>query len=526
MIRFILDKWKTKKLEAKKRAYLRLYSENDFFKIRAIRRDLGKVRFPQISSENDLDLELITRQYFLNLFGTGRLENQILLSLGTNKTIRFYPLHYSYGRVLKSHDIKISIFFTHIFFLHIIFGLWLRGVLRLFIQIFNTKGVRQEDTKGKPYVYFDKLTVKNLPDYYPDGSSYDLINWYIDRIKPNQKHIYHNVENASPERIKDYDVIGINGPLPVPKSFNRYFFNSFKLIFQTLFSFLIKGEWWRAMLLNEFIDAKRFDYVERGQIANRYLFYNSITFYRPVWTYIAEKKGAKIISYFYSTSESIMLPEGPEEDSHYIELMNWPEIWVWDEYQKRQLQEIINKDINFKIVGAINFTSKAVQIEKSKKFKIAIFDSAPFKVGAHFGFSTSNGLGLNEADIHINFIKDIVSAFHPYKVEYYFKPKRNRNKDLEVEKYISTIKTLQEKDNFHILDGDMSAHYLIENTDLAISFPFTSTGVIAQLNNKLSVYYDPSKKVSKKDKAAHGLPLLSSKEELMAWVKQVNLQLL
>ena len=67
------------------------------------------------------------------------------------------------------------------------------------------------------------------------------------------------------------------------------------------------GKWWKAMLLNEFIDAKRFDYVERGQIANQYLFYNSITFYRPVWTYFAEKKGAKIISYFYSTSESIML---------------------------------------------------------------------------------------------------------------------------------------------------------------------------------------------------------------------------
>ena len=94
--------------------------------------------------------------------------------------------------------------------------------------------------------------------------------------------------------------------------------------------------------------------------------------------------------------------------------MNWPEIWVWDEYQKRQLQEIIDRDINYNIVGAINFTSKAVQIEKSKKFKIAIFDSAPFKVGGIL-VSTSNGLGLNEADIHISFIKDIVSVFDPYK---------------------------------------------------------------------------------------------------------------
>ena len=159
----------------------------------------------------------------------------------------------------------------------------------------------------------------------------------------------------------------------------------------TLFSFLLKGKWWKAMLLNELIEAKRIDFAEDTQIAKQYLFYNSITFYRPVWTYAAENKGAKIISYFYSTSETIMPPNGPEENSEYVSLMNWPEVWVWDLHQKRQLEEIINRNIIFNVVGPINFVSKLIEIKKSQKFKVAIFDSAPFHVGTHFGFSTSNG---------------------------------------------------------------------------------------------------------------------------------------
>ena len=38
-----------------------------------------------------------------------------------------------------------------------------------------------------------------------------------------------------------------------------------------------------------------------------------MTFYRPIWTYLAEVKGSQIVSYFYSTSDTLMPPSGKEK---------------------------------------------------------------------------------------------------------------------------------------------------------------------------------------------------------------------
>lgn len=274
------------------------------------------------------------------------------------------------------------------------------------------------------------------------------------------------------------------------------------------------------MLINELIEANRFNYINDQLIAKQNLFYNSIAFYRPIWTCKAEEKGASIVSNFYFTSETIMPPEGEEENSQYVELMNWPEVWVWDDFQKNLFKDIFIYPSNTKVVGPINFGGRAIEIKKSTHLKVAIFDSPPFKIGAYFGFSTSNGLGLNEPNVHIDFLNDIVEVFEKFNVEFYFKPKRQRNKNLEVESYLATIKKHQYKNNFHILNGDIAASYVIENSDLVVSFPFTSTGVIGKVLEKYSLYYDPTGKVSKEDKARHGLPLLSKKNELNKWVTQ------
>ena len=188
--------------------------------------------------------------------------------------------------------------------------------------------------------------------------------------------------------------------------------------------------------------------------------------------------------------------------------------------QKNLFKDIFIYPSNTKVVGPINFGGRAIEIKKSTRLKVAIFDSPPFKIGAYFGFSTSNGLGLNEPNVHIDFLNDIVEVFEKFNVEFYFKPKRQRNKNLEVESYLATIKKHQFKNNFHILNGDIAASYVIENSDLVVSFPFTSTGVIGKVLEKYSLYYDPTGKVSKEDKARHGLPLLSKKNELNKWVTQ------
>ena len=519
MIKSIFSKIYTRNFSAKKKAYLSLYHSNDFSKIRAIMTAMGKVRFPQIKETDKFDLELASRQYYLNLFGGLRLEAQILIALGKNRPIRFFPLHRQFIPILRAQGIKVSFFWTQISFFIIMLGLWVRGFYRFLNFSFRPHGVSLEDTQGEPYIYFDKLSVNNLPDFYPDGSSYDIITWYINKMQPAEKKVCHNVKNITAIDYKGHNISAINSPLPIPKNTFRFLVTSLGMQISALLD-LFSGKWWNAMLMNEMIEANRFDYIDNQLIAKQYLFYNSITFYRPLWTYKAEEKGASIISYFYSTSETIMPPEGEEENSQYVELMNWPEVWVWDDFQKKLFENIFIYPSNTKIVGPIHFGGRAIEIKKSTRLKVAIFDSPPFNIGAYFGFSTSNGLGLNEGQVHKDFLNDIVEVFEKFNVEFYFKPKRQRNKNLEVESYLATLKKHQCKNNFHILNGDIAASYVIENSDIVISFPFTSTGVIGNVLDKFSLYYDPTGKVSKEDKARHDLPLLSKKSELNNWVTQ------
>ena len=126
-------------------------------------------------------------------------------------------------------------------------------------------------------------------------------------------------------------------------------------------------------------------------------------------------------------------------------------------------------------------------------------------------------MGLNEPDIHIKFLKDILDSFNSFEVYYYYKPKRNRPSNFESDSYFSYIKELKKLENFCVLDGDISAFYLIEESNIVISFPFTSTGVVGNFKNKFSIYYDPSKKVSQLDEAKRDIELLSSKKDLKTW---------
>jgi len=52
--------------------------------------------------------------------------------------------------------------------------------------------------------------------------------------------------------------------------------------------------------------------------------------------------------------------------------------------------------------------------------------------------------------------------------------------------------------------------------------PFTSTALMAKLEGKPSVYYDPSGLIQKDDRAAHGVPVLSNIDELQEWVKSIG----
>ena len=55
--------------------------------------------------------------------------------------------------------------------------------------------------------------------------------------------------------------------------------------------------------------------------------------------------------------------------------------------------------------------------------------------------------------------------------------------------------------------------------------PFTSTALLANYQNKPSIYYDPFGDVQKNDRAAHGIQVIVGIDELDYWVKSIKSQL-
>ena len=69
--------------------------------------------------------------------------------------------------------------------------------------------------------------------------------------------------------------------------------------------------------------------------------------------------------------------------------------------------------------------------------------------------------------------------------------------------------------NLLSIDPDIAALSVIEASSIVISMPFTSTALIARSLEKPSYYYDPSGLIQKDDRAAHGIPVISGREELL-----------
>jgi polysaccharide biosynthesis PFTS motif protein len=70
------------------------------------------------------------------------------------------------------------------------------------------------------------------------------------------------------------------------------------------------------------------------------------------------------------------------------------------------------------------------------------------------------------------------------------------------------------------VDPEASPIQVIEKCAAVISMPFTSTAIIGSELGKPSVYYDPSGVIEKNDKGAHGIPVISGRSELEAWIKK------
>ena len=466
--------------------------------------------------------DLVIRQYLLTRIGGLGLNKALLYSLGVNGSSVIYPMPGLWQEIVAKYGFRVARIrcsLAWIGYIGLFFGY---GVLLIAKELYVSlrEIIRPRSLILGRYAYFAGLDTGNLPQPCRDGRSHDIVTWYAHRegMPEHLDTLCHGVANAKSCHVNGFSVVFNPHPLPpldTPPGLLRFSGLVFVGMLVSVFD-LLRGRWWHALLLTEFAKAAMARFQVSDKLARDYLFHNSDWIYRPLWTYEAEKKGSRITFYFYSTNcESFKRLEGYLMQTGSWQVMNWPLYLVWDEYQAGFVRRAVGEGANIKIAGPIWFQSSSVEMPELPAGCMAVFDVQPHRSSRYQIKGIFQDYYIPR--IANQFLLDIHTISRECKSTMVYKRKRNIGKMIHPE-YERLIKELAKADNVFSVEPDISAVRVIEGCFAVISMPFTSTALLGRALGKPTVYYDPAGVVQKDDRAAHGIQVLSGKDELRDWL--------
>ena len=466
---------------------------------------------------------IVCRQYLLARVAGLNLNRALLYVLGKPGSSVVYYLPPEWRKIIRNQGFKVASFRTALLWKAFVGMMLAYGVLKIAKIILNgIKRARNQSTQqlGR-YVYFDALTLVNLPQPCRDGRSHDIITWYMQWLGRDFdiNTLCHGVIGAEHRAVNGTPVVPVPSPIPPLMCFGsiaRFISWGVGASLIATWDFL-RGRWWYALLLNQAALAAQLRMQNPERLAKDYLFHNSSWIYRPLWTYEAERQGSRIIFYFYSTNcEGFKRTEGYPPLNYGWQAMNWTHYLVWDEYQADFVRRAVGEIANISVVGQICFHSSGEEIPAFSGRGVAVFDVTPCRsskyrtLGAGFEFYVPKTC--------IQFLHDIQQATKNAGYMMLWKRKRKIS-SIAHPRYRFFAERLSESENVITVDPDISANRVIEASTLVISMPFTSTALIARKLGKPSCYYDPTGLVQQEDRAAHGIEIIRGPEELTSWLK-------
>jgi len=515
------------------RGYRRLRAAGELGRIAAVKEALtntpacqpgsGAGRFLGVEGA---EAELAVRQFLLLRRVATGLGESLLESLGNHDAPVRYALPGKWRDVLRAHGFHVAeraSAWLWAGFSVLYFANGLLSMLKL-TSASTAELVRPGRTELGRYVFLDSLGVGNLPSTVHDGERHDIVSWYLrwPNRAPDIDSVCHNVAKVGPRLAERTQIVSIKSPLlPLGNlgaltHFVRWGVGTCGVALLAL----LKGKWWCPLMLSEAAKAAQVRFQQPEFLARDYLFHNSNWIYRPLWTYEAARKGARIIFYFYSTNaEKFKHAGGYPSLAYGWRAMAWPEYLVWDAHQAAFVRRAVGPEAHVNVVGSIPFNSGVDLSQDLPGRAIAVFDVQPMRDAIY------QPLGLDfEYYVPHNankFLADIQKATQISERVMVLKRKRNVGALLHPG-YERTINRLGTTSNYLEIDADTSASSLIAKCQAVISAPFTSTALVARELGKPSIYYDPFGICEKDDRAAHGIPILSGQKELQDWLSALS----
>jgi len=466
--------------------------------------------------KNVTDVELSVRQYVSEkVILRVSFNKAMLYSIGVKKPLR-YPLPQEWQDALFNQNVEVDRLSCTLLWHGYVLLIWGYSIVK---TLKSLGYLLKKHKKLNRYIYFHNLKNNNLPLKVKSNT---IINWYFqweNRAKGIDT-ICHSISDTSDTKYIKTDIEFTDGlPYLGSTQFLLYCVWFAGMSLYTLVIGLFNP--YPAIMLNESIKLLRVSIATKDQLADDYLFHQELPYYRPLWTYEAEKKSSRILFYFYSTnteplkiSKSILIPPA-------FHLMSWPHYLVWDKYQANFIRSVNSNNSIIEEVGLIWFSSSSKESLLIERSAITVFDITPKRKSNYITLGTSNEFYTSK--VANQFLNDIQEVLAQNNYNMFHKKKRDvkDRKFKSCSKYDYNIKILETKPNYHKLDADLDALSVIEKSLATISMPFTSTAIIARFFDKPSVYYDPTGMIEKDNISAHEIPVLVNIDELKSWVQSI-----
>lgn len=467
---------------------------------------------------NDFNISL--KQFLLFRFISIReIVSKIILSISLKKKICL-PLPSELFSFFEVEGVKINKFFSKIIFIFICFKEIVKSCVEVYKIILEKNNFRNEN---HIQIYDKQIFHKFRENQNPK----DLISWLINNYTINKFSIIYCNSNFKSYYRDQILIIGENNYLPQLFFFQKIIFFLWCIFFlsKSLF-YLLFNKWVLALMSHEILIAKKISMSKK--IASDYFFSNSNAYYKPLWTYIAEKKGSNVVLFFYSSSFlgfKKLNKYLPNETA--LEIYKWKNIITWsDSFEKFLKDQIFEKKINFQLynqpIDMTDFDDLDLSSILEKKF-ISIFDIPPRREcirllnmpGSEYR-SELNG---------INFLNDIVSLAIYDNLYFVIKSKRIMNREYS-KRYKNFVTNINKRPRVYYLSPEISSSRVISSSLATISIPWTSTAFIAKYYNKPSIFYDCTNTLDENDRGRQNVRLIKGFDNLKTWfedlIKKIN----
>lgn len=473
-------------------------------------------------SISSIEFETAINQFLIQRLFSISFNQKLYHAIEDQKLI-IHPLPPQWRIILESEGLKIPTFSNGVVWFIFKLKWLLYGVLLSFRVLSSNLSFFREQI-DTPFIYIDNLTEKNFPEDENFSKAKNIINWIIN---------YHNLKNTSivywykgvrPHKILTNKIKSI--PYAVSSNTLNLFsfiilsvkiiYHSMYLIIKLLFSSSLS-----PLLMKEYVFLLLLNKAKRNNLASHYFFHGTTLIFRPLWTYIVEKKGSEVICFLYSTHNSPYSNENKFDLKHgYRNESSWNHFYTWNQFQKEYFAYFRPK-AKYSVVGPIWFEAfKSVKIDsKSNQLNILILDIRPIKKDLIKFIGIEEIFNFSE-DYLINYNNSLVNALTSIEgVKIFYKSKRSFVKNYHSGNYQETVNNIFDKKMISHIDPNADIFSLIEKVDIVFSPPFVSATNIASSMNKSSAYFDPSRKIKPNAFLAHGNKILFTENEIKDYIE-------